>query len=288
MSNRFSALRRDASRPPAVQPPLSRGESVVALLGGIALVFLVLPIAALMVRAVGAQAWENMPTSGIPDAIWLSFVSTLSTVALTLAFGTPLAYLLARRRFRLRRLVNVFVELPIVLPPAVAGLALLITFGRRGLLGPLLGDLGVSLPFTLGAVVLAQTIVAAPFYIRAAQVGFQGIAREIEDAARVDGAGGLRLFWHITLPLSSRNLASGIVLCWARALGEFGATILFAGSLQGRTQTMPLLIYNVIERDIDAAILTGLILIFLAVVALLLSQWFGRKAAEDDQALNTP
>ncbi len=288
MSNRFSALRRETSTPPAVQPPLSRGESVVALLGGIALVFLVLPIAALMVRAVGAQAWENMPTSGIPDAIWLSFVSTLSTVALTLAFGTPLAYLLARRRFRLRRLVNVFVELPIVLPPAVAGLALLITFGRRGLLGPLLGDLGVSLPFTLGAVVLAQTFVAAPFYIRAAQVGFQGVAREIEDAARVDGAGGLRLFWHITLPLSSRNLASGIVLCWARALGEFGATILFAGSLQGRTQTMPLLIYNVIERDIDAAILTGLILIFLAVVALLLSQWFGRKAAEDDQALNTP
>jgi len=286
MSNRFSALRRETSTPPAVQPPLSGGESVVALLGGIALVFLVLPIAALVVRAVGAQAWENMPTSGIPDAIWLSFVSTLSTVALTLAFGTPLAYMLARRRFRLRRLVNVFVELPIVLPPAVAGLALLITFGRRGLLGPLLGELGVSLPFTLGAVVLAQTFVAAPFYIRAAQVGFQGVAREIEDAARVDGAGGLRLFWHITLPLSSRNLASGIVLCWARALGEFGATILFAGSLQGRTQTMPLLIYNVIERDIDAAILTGLILIFLAVVALLLSQWFGRKAAEDDLSIS--
>src|SRR5690606_27543854 len=129
--------------------------------------------------------------------------------------------------------------------------------------------------------------VAAPFFIRAAIVGFQGVTREIEDAARVDGAGGLRLFWHITLPLSSRNLASGIVLSWARALGEFGATILFAGSLQGRTQTMPLLIYNVIERDINAAILTGLILIALAVVALLLSQWLGRKAADDDVSSNS-
>jgi molybdate transport system permease protein len=286
MSNRFSVRSANsASRTHAASQPLSRGELVVVLLGSVALLFLVLPIVALIVRAISTRAWEEMPTAGIPDAIWLSFVSTLMTVALTLAFGTPLAYLLARRRFPMRRIINVFVELPIVLPPAVAGLALLITFGRRGLLGPLLGELGVSLPFTIGAVVLAQTFVAAPFFIRAAIVGFQSVTREIEDAARVDGAGGLRLFWHITLPLASRNLASGIVLSWARALGEFGATILFAGSLQGRTQTMPLLIYNVIERDINAAILTGLILICLAVVALLLSQWLGRKAADEDVAL---
>jgi molybdate transport system permease protein len=132
------------------------------------------------------------------------------------------------------------------------------------------------------AVILAQAFVAAPFYIRAAQVGFHGIPREIEDAARVDGAGGLALFFRVTAPLAARALGAGIVLCWARALGEFGATILFAGSLQGRTQTMPLLIYNILERDIDAAVTTGLLLVGLALVALLVSQWLGQKP--DDSA----
>jgi molybdate transport system permease protein len=129
---------------------------------------------------------------------------------------------------------------------------------------------------------MAQTFVSAPFYIRSAQVGFQGVPREVEDAARVDGAGGLWLFLLITLPLSSRALAAGLILCWARALGEFGATILFAGSLQGRTQTMPLLIYNVIERDINAAIWTGLILVAIALFALLISQWFARTSHDQD------
>lgn len=267
----------------AAQPPLTFSEASLVLVGGVGLVFLVLPLLALVTRAVGTRAWESVPTSGIPDAMWLSFVSTISTVVLTVVFGTPLAYLLGRRRFPLRNVVNVIVELPIVLPPAVAGLALLITFGRRGLLGPLLGEIGVNLPFTLGAVILAQTFVAAPFYIRAAQVGFSSIAREIEDAARVDGAGGLTLFWWITLPLARRALSAGLVLSWARALGEFGATILFAGSLQGRTQTMPLLIYNVIERDINAAIWTGLILIALAGAALLLSHWLARNANDEAQ-----
>lgn len=261
--------------------PLRYSEVFLFLFGGVGLVFLVLPVLALIIRAVDTRAWDSVPTSGIPDAIWLSFASTLMTLVITLLFGTPLAYILARRNFPLRRLVSVIVELPIVLPPAVAGLALLITFGRRGLLGPLLGEFGISLPFTLGAVVLAQTFVAAPFYIRAAQVGFSSVAREVEAAARVDGAGSLKLFWWITLPLASRALAAGLVLSWARALGEFGATILFAGSLQGRTQTMPLLIYNVIERDINAAIWTGLILIGLAGMALILSQWLARNADDD-------
>lgn len=169
-----------------------------------------------------------------------------------------------------------------MLPPAVAGLALLTTFGRRGFLGPILGSLGISLPFTTAAVVFAQTFVSAPFYIRAAQVGFQAVPREIEDAARVDGASGLILFRYVTLPLSRRSLAAGLVLSWARALGEFGATILFAGSLQGRTQTMPLLIYNVLERDINASIWTGVILVGLALVALVISQWLARGQPEND------
>ena len=247
----------------------------------IALLFLTLPILALIVRALQNQAWENTPISAISDAIWLSFVTTSITVILTLVFGTPLAYLLARWRLPLRRLIGVLVELPIVLPPAVAGLALLIAFGRRGLFGGLLTNVGISLPFTTFAVIMAQCFVAAPFYIRAAQVGFAGVPRDLEDAARVDGADRLALFVYITLPLAGRALGAGIVLSWARALGEFGATILFAGSLQGRTQTMPLLIYNVIERDIDAAIWTGLILIGLAMVALVISHLLGRR--EDEQ-----
>jgi molybdate transport system permease protein len=258
------------------------GSVLLALMGLIALLFLTLPLIALIVRSIANRAWEGVPESAIPDAIWLSFISTSLSMVITILFGTPLAFILARRRFPLKRLVSVLVELPIVLPPAVAGLALLITFGRRGLLGAALGELGISLTFTIYAVIMAQTFVSAPFYIRSAYSGFQSVPKEIEEAARVDGAGGFGLFWLVTLPLSSRTLAAGLILCWARALGEFGATILFAGSLQGRTQTMPLLIYNVIERDIDAAIWTGLILVAIALIALLLSQWLARRASDQD------
>lgn len=262
--------------------PFSPGSTLVILMGTIAVLFLTLPLLALVIRSIQNRAWENIPGSAIPDAIWLSFISTVLSMVLTAGFGTPLAYLLARRNFPFKRLISVLVELPIVLPPAVAGLALLITFGRRGLLGPVLTEIGISLPFTIYAVIMAQTFVAAPFYIRSAQVGFQSVPKEVEDAARVDGAGGLSLFWFVTLPLSSRALAAGLILAWARALGEFGATILFAGSLQGRTQTMPLLIYNVIERDINAAIWTGLLLVGVALIALLISQWLARQTGEQD------
>lgn len=239
----------------------------------VALLFLSTPLVVLGWRALAGNAWATLDATVVQAAIGLSALSTTLTVLLALTFGTPLAYVLARWRFPGRRLVTVLVELPIVLPPAVAGLALLLAFGRRGTLGPLLAQFDITLPFTLAAVVLAQTFVAAPFYVRAAQVGFQGVPPEIEAAARVDGAGGWTLFWRVTAPLAGRALGAGLVLCWARALGEFGATILFAGSLQGRTQTMPLLIYNIFERDLDAAIATGALLVALALVALLLAQW---------------
>ena len=247
----------------------------------VGILFLTVPIVVLAVRAIESQAWQTLQGEVVVDAISLSFVTTFFTVIVTLIFGTPLAYLLARWRFRGRRLVSVLVELPIVLPPAVAGLALLLTLGRRGTFGPLLESQNIILPFTTAAVVVAQTFVAAPFYIRAAQIGFAGVPREIEDAARVDGAGDIALFLRITVPLSARALGAGIVLCWARALGEFGATILFAGSLQGRTQTMPLLIYNILERDVDAAVTTGLLLVGLALLALLASQWLSRAGENE-------
>jgi molybdate transport system permease protein len=265
---------------PAVRLKILESRMPAALVAGIALVFLMLPILVLVARAVLTQAWEGLPGAGVVEAVSLSFATTLVTSALTLLFGTPLAYALARWHFPFKRLAQVLVELPIVLPPAVAGLALLLAFGRRGALGPLLDSFGIALPFTTAAVVMAQGFVSAPFFIRAAQLGFKGVPQEIEDAARVDGAGGLALFRYVTLPLSSRALAAGLVLSWARALGEFGATILFAGSLQGRTQTMPLLIYNVLERDINAAIWTGVLLVGLALAALLLSHWLTSKSDE--------
>lgn len=247
----------------------------------IALAFLTVPILALVVRVLQTQAWNDAAGSGLGEALTLSLLTTLAAALLTLAFGTPLAYAFGRWHFRFKRPLNVLVELPIVLPPAVAGLALLIAFGRRGLFGPALDSVGVSLPFTTVAVVIAQTFVSAPFYIRSAQVGFQGVPREIEDAARVDGASPLSVVRYITIPMARRSLAAGLILSWARALGEFGATILFAGSLQGRTQTMPLLIYNVLERNLDAAIWTGLILVVLALGALLVSQWLMRHEHDD-------
>lgn len=242
---------------------------------------LTLPLLVLALRGLLGQGWQAVPGSGVPEAVTLSVITTLASSILTAALGTPLAYLLARGRFPARRLLIILVELPIVLPPAVAGLALLVTFGRRGVFGPALGALGISLPFTTAAVVLAQWFVAAPFYIRAAQIGFQAVPREIEDAGRVDGAAGLALFRFVTLPLSARALAAGLTLSWARALGEFGATILFAGSISGRTQTMPLLVYNVLESNIDAAIWTSLILIALALVALIISQALQRDQGQE-------
>jgi molybdate transport system permease protein len=254
------------------------GRVLVYGAAGIALLFLTLPLLALVLRALANPLTSAVSLDAISSAVWLSFATTLITLVLTIAFGTPLAYVLARHQFRFKRLVIVLVELPVVLPPAVAGLALLMAFGRRGLLGAPLADAGVTITFTAAAVVMAQTFVAAPFFVRAAITAFEGVSRDLEDAGRVDGAGGITLFRYVTLPLAFRGMFAGLMLSWARALGEFGATILFAGSLQGRTQTMPLLIYNILERDLNAAIWTGLLLVGLALLALLVSQALTRSA----------
>lgn len=259
------------------------GRILLAVISAVSILFLGLPIVVLVVRTIDAQAWQSLTAGVVSSAVYLSFITTTITAILTIIFGTPLAYVLARWHFRGRRFLNVLIELPIVLPPAVAGLALLLTLGRRGALGPWLNQFEITIPFTLAAVVIAQMFVAAPFYIRSAQVGLRGVPRDLEDAARVDGAAGLTLFYFITLPLAGRALMAGLILCWARALGEFGATILFAGSLQGRTQTMPLLIYNILERDLDAAIATGVLLVALALIALLLSQWVTNHPTTENQ-----
>ncbi|MCB9138693.1 MAG: molybdate ABC transporter permease subunit [Caldilineaceae bacterium] len=252
----------------------------------IMLALITLPLIALLWRALqGLEigVWSVLQ-GAVFDAVGLSLETTAISMVWVVLLGTPLAYVLARYRFPLKRLVSLLVELPIVMPPVVAGLALLMAFGRRGLLGPALENMGITLPFTPAAIIVAQIFVSSPFFIRSVQLRFAAIPRELEEAAAIDGASGLRLFWRITLPLSRRALLAGLMLSWSRALGEFGATILFAGNLRGRTQTMPLLVYGALEQDFNAALWTGVILIGLAVVTLAGVQLLDRFFSDGDDA----
>ena len=244
--------------------------------------FLTTPLLAMVLRPLrDLSGFNALFVRSVVTALPLSLVTTAVSVFLILTFGTPLAYVLARYSFRFKRLANVIVELPIILPPVVAGFGLLMAFGRRGLFGPLLEQVGVSLPFTTTAVIVAQTFVAAPFFIRTAQVRFSAIPRDLIEAASIDGASTGTIFRYIALPLSAPGLLAGLVLSWARALGEFGATILFAGSLQGRTQTMPLLVYGALERNLNEALWSSLLLIILALLALLVVRWLARHLEVD-------
>ena len=235
------------------------------------LAFLVLPLLALLARAPAGQLLENLRQAEVYQAISLSLsTSTLATLA-TILFGTPLAYLMARRSFRFKRMLDSLIDLPTVLPPAVAGIALLMAFGRRGIVGSYLEAWGLHIAFTQTAVVIAQTFIAAPLYIKSAIVGFAAVERELEQAAALDGASRWGVFRHFTLPLSWMALLSGAVLTWARALGEFGATIIFAGNFPGRTQTMPLAIYIGFELDLNVALTLSVILVgfsFLVLIAI--------------------
>lgn len=262
------------------------GRLAVWLLAGIMLVLLVLPLLTLALRTVvGSSTETQLAARPVLDALALSLNTTALSVLVMLALGTPLAYILGRVEFPLKRIVNTLIELPIVLPPVVAGLALLMTFGRRGLLGGPLALAGISLPFSTTAVVLAQVFVAAPFYIRTAQLRFASIPVELEEAAAIDGANGWQMFHHVILPLSLPGLLAGLIMGWARALGEFGATILFAGNIQGRTQTMPLLVYGALERNLHAALLAALILIGLALAALVTANLLTRSYKTENDPL---
>ena len=249
--------------------------------------FLGLPILVLVVRAVvGGSLARALGTPAVLDAIALSIVTTSVSLAITVAFGLPLAYVLARRTFPGKRLVEIVIDLPIVLPPAVAGLALLLVFGNRGLLGSQLNALGLSIPFTTVAVILAQTFVSAPFFVRSARAGIAGVDRDLEDAARADGASESHLFRTITVPLASSALAAGLVMSWARALGEFGATIMFAGSVEGRTQTLPLVVYAEFGAgDLDASIAAATVLVLAAFAVLAAVRVFHWGRALDARGL---
>jgi molybdate transport system permease protein len=262
--------------------------SVVGRVAAVALaLFLALPIAALLARAAGAGLLADAVGSRIvADAVLLSLVTTAASLALAVVLGMPLAYALARRRFRGAAFVEALVDLPIVLPPAVAGLALLLLLGRRGWLGEPLAAVGIGLPFTTIAVILAQTFVAAPFFVRAARTGFAGVDRDLEDAARVDGATEAGVIRHVTLPLAASALGAGLVMTWARALGEFGATIMFAGNVAGRTQTLPLVVYGEFQGgDLDASIAAAAILVLAALGVLVAVRGFGWRRALDVRSI---
>ena len=199
----------------------------------------------------------------------MSLLTSLTTTGVTLLLGTPVAYLLAQRRSRFYRMVDTLIDLPTVLPPSVAGVALLIAFGRRGLFGTLFTALDIGIPFTTLAVVMAQTFIAAPYYVKAAAIGFASIDLELKQAAELDGASRWQVFRHIVLPLSWTALLSGCVMTWARALGEFGATIIFAGNFPGRTQTMPLAIYIGFEIDLNVALALAVILVCFSFLTLI-------------------
>jgi molybdate transport system permease protein len=239
-----------------------------------------IPLGALLLRGLGAGALSYWADPMVQQALRLSLLTSSIASCLVLLTGTPLAYAMARWEFRGRAALDILIDLTLVLPPAVAGVALLIAFGRRGVLGPALAQLGVSLPFTTAAVVLAQIFVAAPFFVRAARIGFDAIDPQLEEAATTEGASQWQLFRHVMLPLAGRSVLSGLVLCWTRALGEFGATILFAGNMAGRTQTMPLAIYLGFERDVGVALALSVLLLLVSTLLLLAIRRLERNALE--------
>jgi len=256
---------------------------VALLVAGSLLIFLVLPLVSLVWRtARNFSGIDSETTETLRQALVLTLTSSLISLVVVTLFGTPLAYLLARRRFRGAALIETLVDLPMILPPAVAGLALLMAFGRRGLVGSILDERwGITIGFTTTAVILAQIFVATPFYVRAARSGFARVDRELEEAASDLGASPPRVLWSITLPMARAAISAGAVLAWARAVGEFGATIMFAGSIAGRTETMPLAVYGRYEAgDLNTALVLSVILLGSAMLVLLAVRVSGSRMGE--------
>lgn len=267
---RFSGRHRDDL--------LSSGVTIAALslLAG----FISLPLLSLLIWTFGNASWRAMASPVAVEALLLSAKTTGITMAIVLVVGTPAAYALARFEFPGKRVLDTLVDIPAVLPPSAAGIALLLAFGRLGLLGEHLQAFGITLSFTTAAVVMAELFVASHFYVRQAAVGFGRVDRGVEEAAQVDGAGRAGVFFRVTVPLAFPALLAGAVMAWARALGEFGGTIIFAGNFRGVTQTMPLAIYSALENDFDAAVALSVMVLGFAFAVILTARYLTRRAAE--------
>lgn len=257
---------RKARRPRAPGRGVPLALLAPALIG---LAFLLVPLSALVVRAPWSELPEQLTSPAVWDALRLSLVCATTATALSLVVGVPLAWLLARTDFPGRSLVRALVTLPLVLPPVVGGVALLLALGRNGVVGRWLDEwFGVTLPFTTAGVVLAETFVALPFLVISVEGTLRAADPRFEEAAATLGASRFTAFRRVTLPLIAPGVAAGAVLAWARALGEFGATITFAGNFPGRTQTMPLAVYLALQNDPAAAIALSLVLLAVSVAVL--------------------
>lgn len=247
------------------------------MLAALGAAFFIMPLLGLLVRTPWRDAVRELTSPDAVEALRLSLVASLSATAIALVLGVPLAWLYARIDFPGRGLLRALTTLPMVLPPVVGGIALLLAFGRRGVLGGLLADAGITLPFTTTGAVMAETFVAMPFLVLTVEAGLRSMDRRYEEAARTLGAGRWTVFWRVTVPLIAPSLAAGAVLCWARALGEFGATITFAGNFPGVTQTMPLAVYLLLETDPQASFVLSLVMLGISVVVLvgLRHRWLG-------------
>ncbi len=247
----------------------------------IALLFIALPVLSLFLKTSPDAFISSMENPVVMDALKLSFITSLTTALIVIIIGTPIAYMNARYRYRGKEIVDTIIDLPVVIPPAVAGIALLMAFGRMGVVGQYLNMAGITVGFTTVAVIMAQTFVASPFYIRQARTSFEDVDRSVENAARTLGASKLSTFFIITVPIAMNGLISGIILTWARALGEFGATILFAGNFEGVTQTMPLAIYVTMESDLNAAIAISIVLVVISFIVIAAVKLLTRSVSDD-------
>lgn len=243
-------------------------RAVFVAFSALFLLFITLPIAAVFLRVSPSELASRLTTPVVLDAMRLSLITSTASTIIVLVLATPISYALARHEFMERWLVDALVDLPMVLPPAVAGLALLLAFAPRGLLGGVLSSHGIILPGSLWAVVMAEVFVGSPLYIRASKAAFGGVNQRIIDSARILSPSDVRVFLRVTFPLAWRGVFAGLVMCWARSLGEFGATLMFAGNLPGVTQTMPLAIYIALSSDLDVAIVLSVILILFSFVLL--------------------
>ncbi len=236
----------------------------------LAVAFIALPVASLFLKSPLDATVRSMQDPVVIDALRLSLTTSTLTVLVVVLIGTPIAYVNARFHYPGKTIADSLIDLPVIMPPAVAGIALLMAFGRMGILGHYLSPFGISIAFTTLAVIMAQVFVSSPFYIRQAKTSFEDLDMAFENAARTLGASRLFTFFHVILPMTLNGLVSGAIMAFARSLGEFGATIMFAGNFQGRTQTMPLAIYTAMQGDLDVSLCLAMILVAISFLVIAL------------------
>jgi molybdate transport system permease protein len=249
----------------------------LALLMILAMAFIALPVASLFIKSPMDTTIRSLHDPMVMDALRLSLMTSALTTSIVVLIGTPVAYVNARFHYFGKEIADSLIDLPVIMPPAVAGIALLMAFGRMGILGHYLNAFGISLAFTTVAVIIAQVFVSCPFYVRQAKTSFEDVDRSFESAARTLGASRTYTIFHVILPIAFNGLISGAIMAFARSLGEFGATIMFAGNFQGRTQTMPLAIYTAMQGDLDVSLCLALILVAISFLVIALVKTLTRR-----------